>query len=56
MNIEQKEWEEEHAIEGIYEEMCDTMWGKEPKDPRQRAELRKRARENYYRLKEEDKE
>lgn len=48
MNID----EEEQAIEGIYEE----MWGKEPKDPRQRSELRKRAREKYYRLKEEEEE
>ena len=56
MNIEEEEREDEQAIEGIYEDMWDTMWGKEPKDPRQRSELRKRAREKYYRLKEEDKE
>ena len=56
MNIDEEELEEENAIEGIYEEMWDTMWGKEPRDPRQRAELKKRAREKYYRLKAEEEE
>ena len=56
MNIDEEEWEEEQAIDGIYTDMWDTMWGREPKDPRQRAELRKRAREKYYRLKEEEEE
>jgi hypothetical protein len=56
MNIDEEEWEEEQAIEGIYQDMCDTMWGKEPKAPRQRSELRKRARQKYYRLKEEEEE
>lgn len=56
MNIDEEEREEEQAIEGIYTDMWDTMWGKEPKDPRQRAELKKRAREKYYRLKEEEEE
>lgn len=56
MNIEQEEWEEEQAIEGIYTDMWDTMWGKEPKDSRQRAELRKRARQKYYRMLEEEEE
>lgn len=54
MNIDEEEWEEEHAIEGIYEEMWDTMWGREPRDLRQRSELMKRAREKYCRLKEEE--
>jgi hypothetical protein len=56
MNIDEEEWEEEQAIEGIYTDMWDTMWGKEPKDPRQRSELRKRARQKYYSLKEEEEE
>ena len=54
MNIDEEEWEEEQAIEGIYEDMWDTIWGKEPKDLRQRAELKKRAREKYYRMLEEE--
>lgn len=56
MNIDEEELEEKNAIEGIYEEMWDKMWGREPRDPRQRAELRKRAREKYYRMLEEEEE
>ena len=56
MNIEQEEWEEEQAIEGIYTDMWDTMWGREPRDPRQREELKKRARQKYYRMLEEEEE
>jgi hypothetical protein len=56
MNIDEEEWEEEQAIEGIYQDMWDTMWGREPRDPHQRAELRKRARQKYYRMLEEEEE